>query len=155
MIRTGNLLSSIPVSETANEEPKPETRMLKVHYLEEDFLICILRTISYCSSLCVVWRASSWTDFRKSIHWGCYCLCFWVIASVRGASSFPFIIWNKVYDLHLYVLNPIYRIISWQLSQGVQSTPESSLQYTNDNALLLAKVCLKSMLFCFIFVYYH
>ncbi|KAL3727867.1 hypothetical protein ACJRO7_032588 [Eucalyptus globulus] len=30
-------------------------------------------------------------------------------------------------------------ILSWQLAQGVQSIPESSLQYANDNALLLAK----------------
>ncbi|KAI3943170.1 hypothetical protein MKW92_030432 [Papaver armeniacum] len=30
-------------------------------------------------------------------------------------------------------------IICWQLSQGIQSTPESSLQYANDNALLLGK----------------
>lgn len=33
----------------------------------------------------------------------------------------------------------IFGIISWQLSQGIQSIPESSLQYANDNALLLAK----------------
>ncbi|KAK3418144.1 hypothetical protein EUGRSUZ_H04100 [Eucalyptus grandis] len=31
------------------------------------------------------------------------------------------------------------KILSWQLAQGVQSIPESSLQYANDNALLLAK----------------
>ncbi|CAI9759257.1 unnamed protein product [Fraxinus pennsylvanica] len=34
MIRTGNLLSSSPVSETANEEPKPESRMLKFGELQ-------------------------------------------------------------------------------------------------------------------------
>jgi hypothetical protein len=33
-----------------------------------------------------------------------------------------------------------FGILSWQLGQGVQSIPESSLQYANDNALLLAKV---------------
>lgn len=33
----------------------------------------------------------------------------------------------------------VFGIISWQLGQGVQSIPESSLQYANDNALLLAK----------------
>ncbi|XP_059290864.1 uncharacterized protein LOC132044387 [Lycium ferocissimum] len=33
----------------------------------------------------------------------------------------------------------IFSFLSWQLSQGVQSIPESSLQYANDNALLLAK----------------
>lgn len=33
----------------------------------------------------------------------------------------------------------VFGILSWQLSQGVQSIPESSLQYANDNALLLAK----------------
>ncbi|KAF8394216.1 hypothetical protein HHK36_020423 [Tetracentron sinense] len=32
-----------------------------------------------------------------------------------------------------------FAILSWQLSQGVQNVPESSLQYANDNALLLAK----------------
>ncbi|KAI8556128.1 hypothetical protein RHMOL_Rhmol05G0227900 [Rhododendron molle] len=37
------------------------------------------------------------------------------------------------------VISLIFGIISWQLNQGVQSTPESSLQYANDNALLLAK----------------
>ncbi|XP_074560882.1 uncharacterized protein LOC141817096 [Curcuma longa] len=33
----------------------------------------------------------------------------------------------------------IFGVISWQLSQGIQSIPESSLEYANDNALLLAK----------------
>ncbi|KAM4108838.1 hypothetical protein ACB094_03G075700 [Castanea mollissima] len=33
-----------------------------------------------------------------------------------------------------------FGILSWQLGQGVQSIPESSLQYANDNALLLAKL---------------
>ncbi|CAA7410539.1 unnamed protein product [Spirodela intermedia] len=33
----------------------------------------------------------------------------------------------------------IFGILSWGLSQGIQSIPESSLQYANDNALLLAK----------------
>ncbi|XP_058214251.1 uncharacterized protein LOC131325814 isoform X2 [Rhododendron vialii] len=37
------------------------------------------------------------------------------------------------------VISLIFGIISWQLNQGVQSTPENSLQYANDNALLLAK----------------
>ncbi|CAA2954100.1 ammonium transporter 1 member 2-like [Olea europaea subsp. europaea] len=83
MIRTGNLLSSIPVSETANEEPKPETRMLKFGELQVELT-------------------------SEKAYIGA------VIAFVFG-------------------------IISWQLSQGVQSTPESSLQYANDNALLLAK----------------
>ncbi|MCL7047325.1 hypothetical protein MKW94_022530 [Papaver nudicaule] len=32
-----------------------------------------------------------------------------------------------------------FGVICWQLSQGIQSTPESSLQYANDNALLLGK----------------
>ncbi|XP_078446089.1 LOW protein: ammonium transporter 1-like protein [Wolffia australiana] len=32
-----------------------------------------------------------------------------------------------------------FGILSWVLGQGVQSIPESSLQYANDNALLLAK----------------
>ncbi|XP_077229458.1 uncharacterized protein LOC143862320 [Tasmannia lanceolata] len=33
----------------------------------------------------------------------------------------------------------IFGILSWELSQGIQSIPESSLQYANDNALILAK----------------
>ncbi|KAJ8544114.1 hypothetical protein K7X08_028625 [Anisodus acutangulus] len=33
----------------------------------------------------------------------------------------------------------IFSFLSWELSQGVQSIQESSLQYANDNALLLAK----------------
>ncbi|OAY70395.1 hypothetical protein ACMD2_03779 [Ananas comosus] len=33
----------------------------------------------------------------------------------------------------------VFGILSWELSQGVQSIPESSLQYANDNALILAK----------------
>ncbi|XP_072993085.1 uncharacterized protein [Typha latifolia] len=33
----------------------------------------------------------------------------------------------------------IFGILSWELSQGVQSIPESSLMYANDNALPLAK----------------
>lgn len=37
------------------------------------------------------------------------------------------------------VIGLIYALISWQLTQGIQSIPESSLQYANDNALLLAK----------------
>ncbi|XAR53532.1 hypothetical protein NMG60_11022123 [Bertholletia excelsa] len=32
-----------------------------------------------------------------------------------------------------------FGILSWQLSQGIQSIPESSMEYANDNALLLAK----------------
>ncbi|KAK8591384.1 hypothetical protein V6N13_031430 [Hibiscus sabdariffa] len=32
------------------------------------------------------------------------------------------------------------RILSWQIAQGIQSVPESSLEYANDNALLLAKI---------------
>lgn len=39
------------------------------------------------------------------------------------------------------------RILSWELGQGIQSTPESSLQYANDNALLLAKVFENNVLF--------
>ncbi|XP_048236306.1 uncharacterized protein LOC8258661 [Ricinus communis] len=33
----------------------------------------------------------------------------------------------------------VFGILSWVLGQGIQSIPESSLQYANDNALLLAK----------------
>ncbi|KAF9593477.1 hypothetical protein IFM89_023294 [Coptis chinensis] len=33
----------------------------------------------------------------------------------------------------------VFGILSWELSQGIQSIPETSLQYANDNALLLGK----------------
>ncbi|KAI3767705.1 hypothetical protein L2E82_18060 [Cichorium intybus] len=32
----------------------------------------------------------------------------------------------------------VYGIISWELSQGIQNIPESSFQYANENALLIA-----------------
>lgn len=32
-----------------------------------------------------------------------------------------------------------FGLLSWELSQGIESIPESSLQYANDNALQLAK----------------
>ncbi|KAH9608387.1 hypothetical protein KSS87_013120 [Heliosperma pusillum] len=32
-----------------------------------------------------------------------------------------------------------FGFLSWEISQGIQNIPESSLQYANDNALLLAK----------------
>ncbi|KAI3723079.1 hypothetical protein L2E82_34416 [Cichorium intybus] len=34
----------------------------------------------------------------------------------------------------------VYGIISWELSQGIQNIPESSFQYANENALLIAQV---------------
>ncbi|CAL1382745.1 unnamed protein product [Linum trigynum] len=37
------------------------------------------------------------------------------------------------------IIGAVFGILSWQLGRGVQSIPESSLQYANDNALLLAK----------------
>ncbi|KAK5772990.1 uncharacterized protein LOC108462592 isoform X2 [Gossypium arboreum] len=33
----------------------------------------------------------------------------------------------------------VFGNLSWQIAQGIQSIPESSLEYANDNALLLAK----------------
>lgn len=33
----------------------------------------------------------------------------------------------------------VFGFLSWELAQGIQSIPESSLEYANDNALLLAK----------------
>ncbi|KAJ7973573.1 Ammonium transporter [Quillaja saponaria] len=33
----------------------------------------------------------------------------------------------------------VFGVLSWELGQGIQNIPESSLQYANDNALLLAK----------------
>ncbi|XWS58441.1 hypothetical protein CRYUN_Cryun08bG0033900 [Craigia yunnanensis] len=33
----------------------------------------------------------------------------------------------------------VFGILSWKIAQGIQSSPESSLEYANDNALLLAK----------------
>lgn len=41
--------------------------------------------------------------------------------------------------ISLNYLSTEIRVLSWQLGQGVQSIPESSMQYANDNALLLAK----------------
>lgn len=46
------------------------------------------------------------------------------------------------YDNHAFE----FRILSWQVSQGVQSIPENSLQYANENALLLAKVLVNNYL---------
>uniref|UniRef100_A0A3Q7G3L9 Uncharacterized protein n=1 Tax=Solanum lycopersicum TaxID=4081 RepID=A0A3Q7G3L9_SOLLC len=40
----------------------------------------------------------------------------------------------------------IFSFLSWELGQGIQSIPESSLQYANDNALLLAKSLRASLL---------
>ncbi|KAM3290014.1 hypothetical protein P3S67_018303 [Capsicum chacoense] len=40
----------------------------------------------------------------------------------------------------------IFSFLSWELSQGVESIPESSLQYANDNALFLAKSLRGSLL---------
>lgn len=37
------------------------------------------------------------------------------------------------------VIGFVFGILSWEIAQGIQSIPESSLQYANDNALLLAK----------------
>ncbi|CAK7341219.1 unnamed protein product [Dovyalis caffra] len=37
------------------------------------------------------------------------------------------------------VIGLAFGILSWELAQGIQSIPESSLEYANDNALLLAK----------------
>ncbi|XP_027088388.2 ammonium transporter 1 member 2-like [Coffea arabica] len=37
------------------------------------------------------------------------------------------------------VIGLLFGTLSWGLSQGIESIPESSLQYANDNALLLAK----------------
>ncbi|CAH8355765.1 unnamed protein product [Eruca vesicaria subsp. sativa] len=33
----------------------------------------------------------------------------------------------------------VFGILSWQISQGIQSIPDNSLQYANENALLLTK----------------
>ncbi|CAD5171119.1 unnamed protein product [Musa acuminata subsp. malaccensis] len=33
----------------------------------------------------------------------------------------------------------VFGILSWQISRGIENIPESSLEYANDNALLLAK----------------
>lgn len=37
------------------------------------------------------------------------------------------------------IISFFFGILSWQLAQGIQNIPESSLQYANDNALQLAK----------------
>ncbi|CAI0433737.1 unnamed protein product [Linum tenue] len=43
------------------------------------------------------------------------------------------------------IIGAVFGILSWQLGRGVQSIPESSLQYANDNALLLAKDLLNAV----------
>ncbi|KAK7344128.1 hypothetical protein VNO77_13428 [Canavalia gladiata] len=37
------------------------------------------------------------------------------------------------------VIGIVFGILSWEIAQGVQNIPDSSMQYANDNALLLAK----------------
>ncbi|KAK4282951.1 hypothetical protein QN277_014264 [Acacia crassicarpa] len=37
------------------------------------------------------------------------------------------------------VIGIVFGVLSWEIAQGIQSIPESSLQYANENALLLAK----------------
>ncbi|KAL5138921.1 hypothetical protein HKD37_10G028984 [Glycine soja] len=37
------------------------------------------------------------------------------------------------------VIGLVFGILSWEVAQGIQNIPDSSLQYANDNALLLAK----------------
>ncbi|KAH9784155.1 hypothetical protein KPL71_009551 [Citrus sinensis] len=78
MTAAGKLLSASSISTTIDEQPKKETRMLKVEVTPEK-------------------------------------------AYIGAAIGF------------------VFGILSWELGQGIQSTPESSLQYANDNALLLAK----------------
>ncbi|XP_010435565.1 PREDICTED: uncharacterized protein LOC104719351 [Camelina sativa] len=43
----------------------------------------------------------------------------------------------------------IYGILSWQISQGIQNTPENSLQYANDNALVIGNSLRGSLLALF------
>lgn len=43
----------------------------------------------------------------------------------------------------------VFGILSWQIAQGIQSIPESSLEYANDNALLLAKSLRGALLLIF------
>ncbi|VVB08462.1 unnamed protein product [Arabis nemorensis] len=43
----------------------------------------------------------------------------------------------------------VYGILSWQISQGIQNIPESSLQYANDNATLLGQSLRGSLLALF------
>lgn len=43
----------------------------------------------------------------------------------------------------------VFGILSWGVSQGIQGIPENSLQYANDNALLLAKSLRGSLLVLF------
>ncbi|KAI3750741.1 hypothetical protein L2E82_21530 [Cichorium intybus] len=43
----------------------------------------------------------------------------------------------------------VYGIISWELSQGIQNIPESSFQYANENALLIAQSLRGSLLVIF------
>lgn len=43
----------------------------------------------------------------------------------------------------------VFGILSWEVSQGIQAIPENSLQYANENALLLAKSLRVSLLAMF------
>ncbi|KAJ9545857.1 hypothetical protein OSB04_025564 [Centaurea solstitialis] len=43
----------------------------------------------------------------------------------------------------------VYGIISWQLSQGIQNTPESSFQFANENAAMIAQSLRGTILIAF------
>ncbi|KAL2325300.1 hypothetical protein Fmac_024358 [Flemingia macrophylla] len=49
------------------------------------------------------------------------------------------------------VIGFIFGILSWEIAQGIQNIPDSSLQYANDNALLLAKSLKGALLSLFYF----
>ncbi|XP_014513735.1 uncharacterized protein LOC106772088 [Vigna radiata var. radiata] len=49
------------------------------------------------------------------------------------------------------VIGFVFGILSWEIAQGIQNIPDSSLEYANDNALLLAKSLKGALLALFYF----
>ncbi|CAJ1976297.1 unnamed protein product [Sphenostylis stenocarpa] len=49
------------------------------------------------------------------------------------------------------VIGFVFGILSWEVAQGIQNIPDSSLEYANDNALLLAKSLKGALLALFYF----
>lgn len=99
-----------------------------------------------------VWRTSGGGNTRKGLHWDSNWSCVRVMFSsfipefinVRWISS-ELSPYEK--SLIIIIINFQCRILSWQLALGIQSIPESSLEYANDNALLVAKVLCESGLY--------
>ncbi|KAF9586795.1 hypothetical protein IFM89_039986 [Coptis chinensis] len=113
MIETGKLLSASPVTAT-DEKPKEETRMFKV------------------SSTFITFAARVKLAVKKLLFevFTCIVCCSCSLGSYKSTPEKAYIGAG---------ISIVFGILSWELSQGIQSIPESSLQYANDNALLLGK----------------